>query len=159
VIILDKSGSMRDEARRVSNEIIPLFLSKLGYTPDDQVTLILFDTECEMYTLPIQNVRSLPVMAYGGTEMAPAVWNCQRVFELSDDSKPVRLLTISDGQVQDQVETEMAAARFVEFLKTKNFTINSQAVRLFTSSSQPDTTALCSLLLLNNLTTSQLTDI
>jgi hypothetical protein len=69
------------------------------------------------------------------------------------------VLTISDGQVGDQKETEKTAASFVAFCKSRSFAINSQAVRLFTSESQPDTTALCSLLQINNVTKSKLTDI
>jgi hypothetical protein len=73
--------------------------------------------------------------------------------------KPVRILTISDGEVSDRKETEREVSKLVDLLKIKNLTINSQAVRLFTSSTQPDTAALCSLLQLNNATTSQLIDI
>lgn len=159
VIILDRSGSMGDEARRLTNEIIPLVLSKLSYKKSESVHLIAFETNTQHYSVTVENFESLSIQAAGGTNMAPAVRMCHSLFSSLDANKPVRVLTISDGQVGDCRETEKAATAFVEFLSTSEFSINSQAVRLFTSKSQPDTKALCSLLQINNTRPSQLADI
>lgn len=159
VILLDRSGSMGDAARRVSNEIIPMFLEKLSYDKNQIVHLITFDLMSHLYSVTVERMKSLQIRAQGGTKMAPAVKKCQEIFRSFDNQKPIRLLTISDGKVNDAEETEKTASAFAEFLKKFNFLINSQAVRLFTSKSQPDTTALCSLLRINNTTTSQLVDI
>jgi hypothetical protein len=159
VIILDRSTSMKDAARRVTNEIIPLFLSKLSYDEKQVIHFITFDSVSELYSKRIEELKSLSITARGNTVMAPAVVKCQQLLEKFDYSKPIRLLTISDGEVSDIAQTENAASVFVEFLKKHDFSINSQAVRLFTSTSQPDTTALASLLQINNTTTTQLADI
>jgi hypothetical protein len=159
VIILDRSGSMGDSARKVSNEIIPLFLKKLSYDVNQTVHFITFDSKSELFSVTIERMKSLPIRAQGGTIMTPALKKCAEIFQTFDNTKPIRLLTISDGQVQDEIETAIAAGEFSKICKENNFTINSQAVRLFTSASQPDTTALCSLLQVNNVTTSRLADI
>lgn len=159
VIILDRSGSMGDAARRVSNEIIPLFLAKLAYKASDVIHFITFDSNTQLYTVTIDSMKSLPIRATGATKMSPAIRKCQELFKTFNKNEPIRVLTISDGKVVDGRETEKAATSFVEFLGGLDFSINSQAVRLFTSASQPDTTALCSLLQINNTTTSQLADI
>lgn len=159
VILLDRSGSMRDSARRISNEVIPLFLSKLSYKNSHVIHFITFESNTQMYSVTVERMKSLPIRASGGTHMAPAVRKCQILFQSFNRHEPIRVLTISDGQVGDRQETEKAATAFVEHLKSRDISINSQAVRLFTSSSQPDTKALCSLLQINNTTTSQLLDI
>ena len=69
-----------------------------------------------------------------------------------------RILTISDGDVMYQKETLQIASEFAAKIKGK-YSINSQAVRFFTSSSQPDTTALSSVLQLNTVKKSTLIDI
>ena len=69
-----------------------------------------------------------------------------------------RILTISDGEVWDQTETLQKASEFAAKIKGK-FSINSQAIRFFTSSSQPDTTALSSVLQLNTVGKPTLIDI
>lgn len=159
VIILDRSGSMADAVKRVSNEIIPLFLSKLSYESHQSIHFMTFESKCELFLVTVERMKSLPIRAQGGTNMAPAVRKCEEIFKAFDKSKPIRVLTVSDGQVSDSREAEKAATEFASFCKDSNFSINSQAVRLFTSESQPDTTALCSLLQINNTTSSHLTDI
>lgn len=159
IIILDKSGSMEDTAGRISNEIIPLFLTKLFYEPTDVVHLITFESQARRSTVTVENMKSLVIIGDGWTYMAPAVSECKTIFNEFNSDKPVRVLTISDGEIQDQKKTDEAATNLVDSLKNLHFTINSQAVRLFTSDDQPDTKALCSLLQLNNTTTSKLVDI
>lgn len=159
VVILDRSGSMSDAVRRVTNEIIPLFLAKLSYESQKIIHFITFDTKAQLFTVTIDRMKSLTIRAQGGTNMAPAVVKLEEVLQNFDINGSIRVLTISDGQVGDQKESLKAATSFAEFCKIKKFSINSQAVRLFTSESQPDTTALCSLLQINNVTQSKLADI
>lgn len=155
IIILDTSGSMGDTARRTANEIIPLVLSKLSYDPSQFIHLIEFETISYLHTVTVSRLKTLLIDADGGSMMAPAVKKCTEVFKKLS-GKSVRLLIISDGEVLDVPETERATREFLEFLKTKNFAINSQAVRLFTSYDQPDTTALRSLLQVNNTSSAKL---
>ena len=159
VVILDRSGSMADAVRRLTNEIIPLFLAKLKYESHKIIHFITFDTKAQLFTVTIDRMKSLTIRAQGGTNMAPALTKLEEVLQNVEINTSIRVLTISDGQVGDQKEALKAATSFAEFCKTKKFSINSQAVRLFTSESQPDTMALCSLLQINNVTKSKLADI
>ena len=72
--------------------------------------------------------------------------------------KKLRLLTISDGSLHDQQETLSAASKLANKIKG-NYMINSQAIRLFTSYSEPDTRGLASILQLNSTCTTYLKDI
>lgn len=159
VILLDRSYSMGESAKRVANEIIPLFLSKLHYSETQVIHFITFDSKTELYSKQIKELKSLRITARDGTVLATAIEKCQQLFGTFSKGKPIRVLTISDGEVSDIEEAQTAATKLVEFLKLHDFSISSQAVRLFTSSNQPDTTALASLLQINNTSTPRLIDI
>lgn len=161
IIVMDRSGSMGSEALRLVQNIFPLFFRKLSYKPDNTIHLITFDSISELLNVTVEDFPKLPVSARGGTMMARSVEDCQKVFTMLDSDKPVRLLTISDGMIGDQIETSAAASTLNNYLRSldPSFTINSKAVRLFTSGSQPDTTAISSLLQLNNGPSSSLVDI
>lgn len=152
IIIMDRSGSMGNQVSRIINRVLPLFFSKLYYRPANVIQLITFESNSALHTEEVQRFPSLAIQTGGGTIMSPAVDICRHVFDRFDNNKPVRLLTISDGEIQDQQQTKATADELKKFLDSAEFFINSKAVRLFTSSSQPDTTALCSLLQINNAT-------
>lgn len=161
IIVMDRSGSMGSEAERLVQIIFPLFLKKLSYQPSNLIHLITFDTVSELNEVSVDELAELNISARGSTLMKDAVDTCRDVFSLLDKRKPVRVLTISDGEIYDQAPTRKAAASLNTYLKglDPSFTINSNAVRLFTSDSQPDTTAIGSLLQINNGPINSLVDI
>lgn len=159
IIILDRSGSMEDTVERMITNILPLFFSKLSYRQHNQIYLITFETSTELHVKVVADFPNLQISFGGWTYMEPAIQKCKEIFEHLDCDKPVRILTISDGDIQDKLESMVAADSLKVFLDDKPFLINSKAVRLFTSRSQPNTTALCSLLLINNASPKSLIDI
>lgn len=161
IIVMDRSGSMGSEAQRLVQEIFPLFLKKLSYKPENLIHLITFDSSSELNEVTLDELPDLNISARGSTLMRDAVELCSGVFSKFDNKKPVRLLTISDGEIYDQLVTSIAAASLNNFLKSFNpsFKINSKAVRLFTSDAQPDTKAISSLLQINNGPSKSLVDI
>jgi hypothetical protein len=159
IIILDRSLSMGDQARRLTNDVIPEVLKKMSYDDKKSLNFITFDSIGDSFVATVNQMRTLPIECRGCTNMATGVVIAHKIFETLDPTKPVRLLTISDGIIDDREETEQAANALYNFLEGKNFSINSQAVRFFTSANQPDTTALCSLLRLNNVAKCQLLDL
>lgn len=161
IIILDRSGSMDWQVQRLVKRIFPMLFNILSYKPESLIHLIAFDDQVEFYKITMNQLQQLSISARGGTYMTPAVRKCHEFFQILDSKNPVRLLTISDGIVADQIETAAAAAFMNNCLKTsgKKFLINSKAVRLFTSSSNPDTTAISSLLQINNGPSKSLIDV
>lgn len=152
IIIMDRSGSMGQAARRLAQIIFPLTFDKMSYQPSNLIHLITFDSVSELHAVTVEKFGELPMSARGETFMRQAIKDCHEVFNKLDSNKPVRLLTISDGEVADQVETEAEAISLKKYLEglDRRFMINSSAVRLFTSSAQPDTKAISSLLQINN---------
>lgn len=159
VIILDRSKSMSKQVARMVNKVLPIFFEKLSYTSQNVINLITFDSKTEVFSETVKKFPTLVIKYRKGTKMAPAIDKCSEVFEELDVGKPIRLLTISDGEINDQEETEKMADAFSKNLIEMGFFINSKAVRLFTSSSEPDTRALCCLLQVNNATPKSLVDI
>jgi hypothetical protein len=145
------------------NEVLPAALLKLSYKETQSVHLITFDSNVRHYSVKVKDMKTLSMSYWwksgDGNNYFQAIQKCHELFQSFDATKPVRVLTISDGEVEDPEETNKASAVFVEYINSNGFSINSQAVRLFTSNNQPDTKALCTLLQINNTTTSELLDI
>ncbi|KAG4078895.1 hypothetical protein HA402_007445 [Bradysia odoriphaga] len=160
-IILDQSGSMGSQFARFVKQIIPLVMSKLGYAEDYRINLITFNSEGNTYHLTSRELKNSDLEATGGTNFAHAIIALRTIMErCAKDSpnEPMRILTISDGEIFDPNEAAIETKKLMEFFAKSGLTINSQALRLFTSSSQPDTKALSYLLQINNTTATQLYD-
>lgn len=160
VVLLDRSGSMGNSVARFVNQILPKLFKQLNYDFNENMTLITFDSQAYKYTIPVKQLSNFEIKCQGQTLMAPGIQLLTQhlASELSKDCHSLRLLTISDGEVQDQDHVQIQAARLASAIKS-NYLINSQAVRLFTSSAQPDTRAVSSLLQLNNISHVNLLDL
>lgn len=133
IIILDYSSSMGDSVCRITNEILPIFFTKLFYEKSQIIHLITFDSRTAHFEVKVANFNNLSIQAGGNTFMSPAVSMFKEIlqdFEVSKTEKPIRLLTISGGEVDDPYEVKKVAQSFKDFA-TSNFKINSQAVRFF----------------------------
>ncbi|UJR09050.1 hypothetical protein I4U23_013298 [Adineta vaga] len=160
IVILDRSGSMGNSVPRFVNQILPSVFKILDYNVNEIITLITFDSNANLYQMPLEKFPSFSIKCQGSTNMATGVATLTDFIlkKLPQDCRSLRLLTISDGEVSDQQQVQTLAAQLTSFIKN-DYIINSQAVRLFTSSSQPDTRAVSSLLQLNNISTVHLLDL
>ena len=156
IVILDISGSMGQNVGRIVKNYLPKTLRQLGIKEDEIIHLITFESNTEYTKIPLSELSNSSLSARGGTTMEYVFDKLKEIIK--DENKSYRILTISDGEVWDQKETLMKACDYKESLMDK-FIINSQAVRFFTSSSQPDTTALSSVLQFNTLSEANLVDI
>lgn len=160
IVVLDRSGSMGNSVPRFVNQILPSIFKSLDYGDNDRINLITFDSAANRYSIPVKQLASFAIKCQGQTYMAPAIDTLTNFIrkELPKDCQSLRILTISDGEVHDQANVQTQAAQLARLIKN-DYTINSQAVRLFTSSSQPDTRAVSSLLQLNNVSSVKLLDL
>lgn len=159
VVILDRSGSMGSSVQMITNSVLPMFFDQLQYNPDDIIHLITFDSVCELLTRRVQDFPKLDIKCRGCTNMTLAVHKFTELFSTFELKTPVRVLTISDGMVDSQTSTKKAGDDLAIFVSKYQIPINSQAMRLFTSFNEPDTTALCSILQINNTISTQLLDV
>ena len=160
IVLLDRSGSMGNSVPRLVNQILPKIFRILNYPEDEIITLITFDSSANKYQLPVNQMAKFAIKCQGQTMMSPGIVSLTSHIreQLPKDCHALRLLTISDGEVQDPAPVQTQASKLASLIKDE-FVINSQAVRLFTSSAQPDTRAVSSLLQLNNATQVHLLDL
>ena len=156
IIILDISGSMGYNVNRIITKILPNMLTKLNYLDDDIIHLITFESCVEYHQMTKKQLENSTICSRGGTGMSGVFDELSNIILTKQTC--FRILTISDGYVGDQTETLQKGSEFAAKIKGK-YSINSQAVRFFTSSSQPDTTALSSVLQLNTVKKPTLIDI
>jgi hypothetical protein len=151
VIILDISGSMGSNVKRLVNSILPKFLKKMEYTELELKNLIIitFETHSNiLYFDSIEKMEKHYINAGSSTCMSGAIKNLGNILKTYDTCTNIRLLTLSDGIVFDQQDTLDLATELATYYKDKHV-INSQAIRFYTSAGQPDTRALASVLQFN----------
>ena len=152
IVILDRSGSMGRSVPRLVNHILPDALCRLGYKDEDFMHLITFDSFVEVLPRQVKALRRINIKARGQTKMFHTILSLIRVIDFVKCPR-VRLLTISDGDLQDQEETVFNASKHVLQIQSK-CAIASRAIRFFTSSSEPDTRGLASVLQFDSTCTS-----
>ena len=90
--------------------------------------------------------------------MNNAIDQLENILSGIDNKKNIRILSVSDGELHDQNETIQKASDLYTKFKDR-FTVNSQAVRLYTSSSEPETKGMSSLMQFSTVTEPTLIDI
>ena len=158
IIILDQSGSMGQSVPKIVNVIIPMLLNKI---PNQQkATLITFSNSSQVYDGDCEYFSKLNLTANGCTYMSKALEQLENVLTNFEEGISIRILVFSDGELHDQEQTMQLSSKIAEKFKGK-FSINSQAIRYYTSSwGEPDTRGLSSVLQLNSInTTPKLEDI
>lgn len=157
IIILDVSGSMGSHVNKIITKYIPDTLYKLGFHPDnDKITLITFSQYSMVHECSGNMLRTFRNGPEGVTYMSPAIAHLKSIITHSTQ-KQFRILTISDGDLHDQANTLLATTSLADQIKNQ-YVIRSSAIRLFTSSQQPDTRGLSGMLQLNNIGHTKLVD-
>ena len=161
VIILDVSGSMSNQVQRLTKKIIPEILNAIyGSNASYSICLITFSDDKKVYEGNAEQISKFDINANGCTYMAKAVEALyDMILNKKFDHKIYRILTLSDGQLFDQEETMKSADKLKGLFNQENLVVNSQAIRLFTSSTQPDTRGLSSMLQLSTSEKPKLIDI
>ena len=160
IIIVDVSGSMGQNVERIIRNYLPAALTKVGFKPDDQVTIITFSSDSHVYKLRVSELPTNTLKAYGGTYMATGIRNLRTQLSTSEMQK-FRILTISDGALHDTATAMSVSSELSAFVKERQFIVSSTAIRLYTSQwGEPDTRGLSSILQLNTIEReSSITDI
>ena len=162
ILIVDRSGSMCQSYPVLMNQLIPHLLELLKFPENKEVHFIAFEDFVEYRKFKKKDFINCSERAKGAIEKMTDVFpQLDKIFVPENQKTPFRILTLSDGELVVKKEREdvpKLASDFYEKVKGK-FRINSQAIRYFTSSSQPDTMALASILQLNTINEATLIDI
>jgi len=156
IIIIDVSGSMGQNVGRLFNNYLPMALTKAGYNNNDNIKVITFSSNSRVCDYTITSLKYSRQIAESSTYMTNAIINLSKIIESSKKDK-FRIMTISDGVLNDQIQTINESNKLVTTLKKYNKQINSTAIRLYTSlEAQPDTRGLSSVLQFTTIDTSNM---
>ena len=150
---------------RLVTQVLPDMLTQIDHPANEPICVIAFDSTADVLMATAAQLRANKSLnARGGTYMATAIdaliiqiRNAQFKANKADTGAPLRILTLTDGELGDQEVSLAAAGRLRSLLEGRQ--VNSQAVRIFTSSSQPDTRGLTGMMQISNSRSATLLDI
>ena len=162
ILIVDRSGSMCQSYPILINKLIPHLLDLLQFPKNKATHFIAFEDFVEYRKFTKKDFLNCTEPARGAIEKMTDVFpQLEKIFIPENQKTSFRILTLSDGELvveKERINVPILASEFYEKVKGK-FRINSQAIRYFTSSAQPDTMALASILQLNTINKATLIDI
>jgi hypothetical protein len=162
IFIVDRSGSMHSSYPILINKIIPYLLDKLKFPENKKTHFITFEDYVDYRRFSKKDFLECKEPAPGAIEKMTDIFpQLRKIFIPQNEKTPMRILTLSDGEIvvaEERRRVPILASELSEEIRGK-FRINSQAIRYFTSSAQPDTLALASVLQLNTVKESTLIDI
>ena len=162
IFIVDRSGSMSSSYPILINKIIPYLLDKLKFPENKKTHFITFEDYVDYRRFSKKDFLDCREPAPGAIEKMTDIFpQLRKIFIPQNEKTPMRILTLSDGEIvvaEERRRVPILASELSEEIRGK-FRINSQAIRYFTSSAQPDTLALASVLQLNTVKESTLIDI
>ena len=155
IFIIDKSGSMGSIYNYIISRTIPEVLNSLGYK-DRKIYLITFDNDAHYLSVSQSELKNINCKSDGNAYMSKSYQYLENILNnLKGKCNNLRILAISDGKLHDQKETKQKGELL--YKKYKNiFNINSQSIRLYTGSEQPDSSGIMSFLKFNNVKACQL---
>ena len=162
VFIVDRSGSMDRSYPILINKLIPHLLDILKFPENKETHFIVFEDFVQYRKFTKKDFQNCNEEATGAIEKMTDIFpELEKIFIPENQKTPFRILTLSDGELvvdEERKNVPKLASEFYDKVKGK-FRINSQAIRYFTSSSQPDTMSLASILQLNTINKATLLDI
>ena len=151
IFVLDKSSSMNGYVNDILTRVFPKVYDKLNFKEDKKINLLTFDSYITSYIYNKNDFKNSTLSGGGSTYMSQIPTELEKILKNFDSNKTICLLTLSDGMIADQDQTQKNSANLVKTLNGRFTNFNSQAIRFMSSDyAEPDTRALCSLLQLNS---------
>ena len=159
IFILDKSGSMGNYVNKIITKVMPRVFDLLQY-PDNKIFhFISFESYVSYCKMKKEEFLNSLIDGGGGTRMQNVPLKLKEILKKIPNYSNINLLTLSDGIIGDQNETENNAEKLHKELNGSYNNINSKAISFMSSfGANPDTKALCSLLRFNSLQNSNKND-
>ena len=151
IFVMDISGSMRNYVNEILTKVFPKVYDKLNFPENKTIHLLTFESRVNYYSYNKNDFKNSTIISRGLTYMSEIPVQLEKILNKCNSNQSICLLTLSDGVIADQDETQNNAANLVKRLNGRFSNLNSQAIRFMSSNyAQPDTRALCSLLQLNS---------
>jgi len=151
IFVMDISGSMGGYVNQILTNVFPRVYDKLNFPENKTIHLLTFESSVARYSYNKNDFRNSEICDAGNTYMSKIPIELENILNNFNSDKSICLLTLSDGEIGDQDETQKNAANLANKINGRFSKLNSQAIRFMSSNyAQPDTRALCSLLQLNS---------
>ena len=151
IFVMDKSGSMDFYVSDILTRVFPKVYDKLNFPENKKIHLLTFDDKVNYYSYNKNDFKNSKIYGDGGTCMSEIPIKLESILNHISTNKSICLLTLSDGIIEDQDQTQRNATNLNNKINGQFYYLNSQAIRFISSDySKPDTRALCSLLQLNS---------
>ena len=142
---------MHNYVNDILTRVFPKVYDKLNFKENKKINLLTFDSIINSYIYDKNDFKNSSIYGDGGTNMSEIPIKLENILNSIDSNKIICLLTLSDGMIADQSETQENAEKLVKKINGRFTNFNSQAIRFMSSDyAEPDTRALCSLLQLNS---------
>ena len=151
IFIMDISGSMGGYVNQILTNVFPRVYDKLNFPENKIIHLLTFEDNVASYSYTKNDFKNSKICDCDCTYMSKIPIELEKILSQFNSDKSICLLTLSDGIIYDQDETQKNAANLANKLNGRFSNLNSQAIRFMSSDdAEPDTRALCSLLQLNS---------
>ena len=156
ILILDISGSMGDYVNEIITKVMPKVFELLKYPENKKFYFIGFESDIHYDEMTKKDFLNSKMECLGGTSMQKVPLTLEKVLEKIPTYSNINILTLSDGEIEDQNETKNNAESLFLRLNGRYNNINSKSILFMSNNdSEPDTLALCSLLRFNSLENSK----
>ena len=142
---------------QILTKVIPKVYEKFNYPNEKKIYLITFAMQSQYYHWNKEEFMKSTIEGDGGSFIAGALDKLGEILNKIDKDSLVNILTLSDGEIGDQLETLKKADKLYNTYYSKFNYINSNAIRFLSYKNViPETRALCSLLNFNKIKKSNL---
>jgi hypothetical protein len=110
IAVVDVSGSMGPNVAMIMNGALPGALTKMGYDEDAELDVVKFSDSAIRLRIDgkqpsPRRLRNILSRSEGNTKMAGVFSIISTILQSVDSRRPVVIIGISDGQIQDSFET------------------------------------------------------
>ena len=128
ILILDISGSMGDYVNEIITKVMPKVFELLKYPENKKFYFIGFESDIHYYEMTKKDFLNSKMECLGGTSMQKVPLTLEKVLEKIPTYSNINILTLSDGEIEDQNETKNNAESLFLRLNGRYNNINSKSI-------------------------------
>ena len=122
---MDKSGSMDSYVNDILTRVFPKVYDKLNFPENKKIHLLTFDDKVNYYSYNKYDFRNSKIDCGGGTCMSEIPIKLESILNQINTNKSICLLTLSDGIIEDQDQTQKNATNLNNKLNGQFYNFNS----------------------------------
>lgn len=152
IFICDCSDSMSKYSNIIITKVIPKVFEKINYLNEQIIHLIIFRNDVDYIKIRVIDLKDSKISGFGNRCISKIPEILKLIFDSISPEKLINLLILSNGVINDSIDSKNEFQDLYKSINEKYPNINSQAIRFISKSEIiPDTKALCLFLQFNNI--------